>query len=87
MYVDGKRAFGMQVRDFNADDVAMVEVYGSGGGGRTLTESQMDRILSAGNACGEFAGLRAVETGRGQLRYVQRPRPGIVSSVYIWLKK
>ncbi len=86
VYVDGKSAPGMRLRDFVASDVALVEVYGwssdySGVG--------LSGTPPGGDACGLYAneGRTAVATDRGTLHYAQRPDPGVIIFAYIWLKQ
>lgn len=86
VWVNGKPEPGMLLKDFNADDVAMIEVYGTGGGGGSLADAREFAMLSASRSCGAYGGMASVETGRGQLRYVRRPMQGVVAFVWIWLK-
>jgi hypothetical protein len=86
VYVDGRPAMGLHARDFNADDVAMVEVYASGSGDSGLANQPATRALFGGTPCGIWAHMDSVDTGHGYFRYSARPNPGVVSFLYVWLK-
>ena len=81
VYVDGRPAPGRQVRDFAADQVEMVEVYGDRGGGASMADQA--RFASLGqSACAMF---RPDDAFVGAQK--RRTTMGTVSVVYIWLRR
>lgn len=79
VFVNGRIAHGMHLRDYFADDAAMVEIYGSGPHQGGLQQEQ---------ECGYPPTTHEFVVGdRGQkLTYVEPSRPGLVDRAYIWLK-
>jgi hypothetical protein len=82
VYVDGKPMPGMRARDYSAADVTMVEIYASGSGDEGMANTPLLRQAFP-TPCGVWAHMDSVNSGKGYFRYSVRPRPGIVSFVWI----
>jgi hypothetical protein len=80
IYVDGIPQPNMRAKDFQADQVEMVEVYtgGEGGNGRDF-----DLFRKYGTECGVGPTVEAF----GDFRNYRRSKPGTIGVVHIWLKK
>jgi hypothetical protein len=87
VFVNGQIAGGMRLKDFVAADVEMVEVYATGGGNAGMSVAQARSSHEAG--CGYWVTAERFEagSGRGAFTIIARPRPGLVSLVYVWLKR
>lgn len=87
VFVNGKYARAQSLKNFSADEVSMVEVYGSGqeDGGRAALEEFVAQYGPPD--CGYWAVVNTYMVKEGAPWHdVQPARPGLVHLAYIWLK-
>ena len=63
----------------------MVETYVTGGGSTGL--SAKAALGSQHSGCGYYTVLESCESDNGRLKVTRRPKVGLVSVAYIWLKR
>jgi hypothetical protein len=87
VFVNGKYARAQSLKNFNADEVSLVEVYGSGqeDGSRAALEEFVAHYGAPD--CGYWAEVHTYMVKEGTPWHdVQPARPGLVHMAYIWLK-
>ena len=92
VFVNGQLVRGKRLQDYFADDVKMVEIYGSGGDEARFAKAQEFTNLYGPPDCGFWAKMQIKDISdpsraiKGAVKWEVPPRPGLVHMVYIWLK-
>jgi Carboxypeptidase regulatory-like domain len=86
IFLNGIPAPQMHLKDFLAEDVAMLEVYGSGDQDSELANKPGLAMQFGDPPCGIWAHMDEISNGKYSVRYEVRARPGLVTSAYVWLK-
>ncbi len=93
VFVNGRFARGMHLRDFPADNVAMVEIYGTSPEAGSIEKVREFMSKNGTVDCGYWSRFRQVgatnsRTGlKTDINNVEPPLPGLVHMAYIWLKE